>query len=104
MATARLDTEALKQALKEALAEMLQEQRELCREVLAEVLEDFALAEAIREGLKTPKVSRAEVFELLGTPNENQLPQELHAGLRKNKEPCRSRRPSRSNRKRRDCG
>ena len=43
----------LKQILKDALVETLQEQRELLHEVFAEVLEDFALAEAIREGRKS---------------------------------------------------
>ena len=56
---------ALKQAMKEALVETLQEQRDLLHDVLAEVLEDFALAEAIREGQKTKRASRAEVFEAL---------------------------------------
>jgi hypothetical protein len=55
----------LKRALKEALVETLQEQRELLHEVFAEVLEDFALAEAIREGQQTKPATRAEVFLLL---------------------------------------
>ena len=56
---------ALKRALKEALTETLHEQRELLHEVFAEVLEDFALAEAIREGQKTKPAARDEVFRLL---------------------------------------
>jgi hypothetical protein len=32
------------------------------REVFAEVLEDFALAAAIREGLRSKKTNRDEVF------------------------------------------
>ncbi|MDQ3237119.1 MAG: hypothetical protein M3Q54_06235 [Actinomycetota bacterium] len=59
------DSEALKRALKEALAETLREQRGLLREVFAEVLEDFALAEAIRDGQQTEKVNRSEVFDVL---------------------------------------
>ena len=55
----------LKQTLKEALIETLQEQRELLHEVFADVLEDFALAEAIREGRKTKAVSRDEVLGVL---------------------------------------
>ena len=62
MATAPLDKTTLKRLLKESLVETLQEQRELFHEVFAEVLEDFALAEAIREGQKTKTASRAEVF------------------------------------------
>ncbi len=57
--------EALKQALKEALAETLREQRELLREVFAEVLEDFALVEAVREGRRTERIERDEVFDIL---------------------------------------
>ena len=56
---------ALKRAVKEALVETLQEQRELLHEVFAEVLEDFALAEAIREGQKTKPAGRKEVFRAL---------------------------------------
>jgi hypothetical protein len=41
------------------LVETLQEQRELLHDVFAEVLEDFALAEAIREGQKTKPATRA---------------------------------------------
>ena len=55
----------LKRAMKEALVETLQEQRELFHDVFAEVLEDFALAEAIREGQTTKRATRDEVFEIL---------------------------------------
>jgi hypothetical protein len=65
MAQNTLTGPALKQALKEALVETLQEQRELLHDVFAEVLEDFALAEAIREGQKTKQASRKEVFRIL---------------------------------------
>jgi hypothetical protein len=65
MATANLDKQTLKQALKEALVEILQEQRELFHDVLLEALEDFALSEAVREGLETKEVSREEVVRLL---------------------------------------
>src|ERR1700726_1363969 len=47
-----IDRETLKQTLKEALSEALHEERELLHKVFAEVLEDFALGEAIREGLE----------------------------------------------------
>jgi hypothetical protein len=43
----------------------LQEQRELFHEVFSEVLEDFALSEAIREGLETKSATRDEVFRTL---------------------------------------
>jgi hypothetical protein len=65
MVQTSLNERQFKQALKEALTETLQEQRELLHEVFAEVLEDFALAEAIREGQKTKKVAWDEVFRVL---------------------------------------
>jgi hypothetical protein len=57
--------EAIKAALKEALTETLQEQRDWLHEVILEVLEDFALAEAVREGRETKPASRREVFRVL---------------------------------------
>ena len=65
MAQANLTELALEQALKEALVETLQEQRELLHDVFTEVLEDFALVEAIREGQKTKKATREDVFHIL---------------------------------------
>lgn len=58
MARTDPNSEAMKQALKEALVETLHEQRELLYEIFAEVLEDFALAEAIREGRQTECMER----------------------------------------------
>jgi len=57
--------ETLKQAVKEAFSESLREQREFLHEVFAEVLEEFALAEAIREGRKTKLVQRDDVLQIL---------------------------------------
>lgn len=65
MAAGGVDKGALKQALKEALAETLHEQRDLFHEVFAEVLDDFALAEAIREGRQSKPATREEVFRVL---------------------------------------
>jgi hypothetical protein len=56
---------SLKRALREALAETLLEQRGLFHEVFTEALEDFALAAAIREGKKTRRATRPEVFRVL---------------------------------------
>ncbi|HEX6710677.1 MAG TPA: hypothetical protein VF068_10145 [Rubrobacter sp.] len=64
MVQADPNNEAMKQALKEALTETLHEQRQLLHEDFAEVLEDFALAEAIREGRQTDRVERDEVFDV----------------------------------------
>jgi hypothetical protein len=65
MPQANPDQAALKQVLKEALRETLQEQRDLLHEVFTEVLEEFALAEAIRQGQETKIASREEVFRVL---------------------------------------
>lgn len=65
MPQAKPDNADLKATLKEALKETLYEQRDLLHEVFMEVLEDFALAEAIREGEKTKLVERDEVFRVL---------------------------------------
>ena len=65
MAGAAITEASLKRALREALAETLQEQRGLFHEVFAEALEDFALASAIREGKKTRRVTRAQVFRAM---------------------------------------
>ncbi len=55
----------LKKGLKEALVEKLLDERGWLGEILSEVLEDFALAEAIKEGRKTKKVSRETIFRTL---------------------------------------
>ena len=65
MAGAAITQSSLKRALREALTETLQEQREFLHEVFAEALEEFALAEAIREGKKTKRATREEVFRVL---------------------------------------
>ena len=59
------DGDALKEAFKEALAETPHEQRGLLREDFVEELEDFAFAEAIREGQQTGRIERGAIFELL---------------------------------------
>ena len=51
----------LKRQVKSALLEILSEQPELLREAL----EDIGLGRAIQEGLKTPPVTRDEVFAQL---------------------------------------
>lgn len=57
--------EALKQVLRETLAGSRYEQRRLRHEIFAKVLEDFALAEAMREGRQSERVERDEVFGTL---------------------------------------
>jgi hypothetical protein len=65
MSKSILDEKHLKKALKEALVETLEEKRELLLDVFAELFEDLAMLEAIREGKKTKKISREEVFRTL---------------------------------------
>ena len=67
MAQVTISEEALRQMLKQALDEALDERRDLLHDVIAEVLEDFALAEAIREGQQTEHVTRDEVFAEFGS-------------------------------------
>jgi len=50
---------------KQAFVELVQEQRHLFYDLFAEVIEDFALANAIKEGESTESVSREEVFQIL---------------------------------------
>ncbi|HEY4611890.1 MAG TPA: hypothetical protein VII11_02795 [Bacteroidota bacterium] len=65
MTTITPHDEKLKEIFKSAFVEAVQENKEMFSELLAEVLEDIALAEAIREGEKTPFVSKEEVFKAL---------------------------------------
>ena len=64
MTQVQSNQETLKQAMKEAMAETLHEEREFLHDVFAEVLEDFALAEAIREGRETKLVERDEALQM----------------------------------------
>jgi hypothetical protein len=65
MVATNLSEQELKQVLKAALAETLVEQREFLHEVFLEVIEDFALAQAIREGQDTKNVPREEIMGIL---------------------------------------
>ena len=64
------EAEKIKQVFKEDLTETFQEQRDFLREIITEAIEDIALAEAIREGRKTRRLTRDEIFSLskLGGP------------------------------------
>jgi len=55
----------IKILFKQAFLELLQERGDLFYDLLAEVIEDFALANAIREGESTNSIGRAEVFQIL---------------------------------------
>jgi hypothetical protein len=61
-----LENEAkLKEVFKAAIIEAFEERKDLFGDLFREVAEDIALAKAIEAGEKSPKVSRAEVFEIL---------------------------------------
>ena len=59
------DENQLKEVFKQAFAELLQERRDLLYDVFSEVLEDFALANAIKEGENTEIVGKDEVFQIV---------------------------------------
>jgi hypothetical protein len=59
------DEEKLKDLLKSALVEALEEHRDLVQDIVEEAMEDFALARAIEQGLKSQTVSHDEVFAIL---------------------------------------
>ncbi len=56
----------LKRLLKTAVAEVIEERRDFIVEAMEEAMEDVALSRAIKEGEKSPFVSRAEVMRALG--------------------------------------
>ncbi len=65
MSYASLNESQIKELFKQAFLELLQERKDLLYDLFAEVIEDFALANAIKEGESTESVSRAEVFQVL---------------------------------------
>lgn len=65
MATVLNNEEQLKDAFKAAIVEVLQERKDLIRDIIEEVIEDSAFAQAIDEGMASPKVSREQIFDLL---------------------------------------
>lgn len=65
MTESTLNNDDFKKVLKEALAETLHEQREFLHGIFAEVIEDYALADAIREGRQTDEVPREEIDRIL---------------------------------------
>ncbi len=61
-----LENEAeIKEVFKVAVMEALEERKDLFSQLFREISEDIALAKAIEEGEKTPKVSRRTIFEFL---------------------------------------
>lgn len=60
-----ISEDALRQLLRQAVADALDDRRDLLHDVVAEVMEDVALAEAIRQGRESERVSRSNVFDAL---------------------------------------
>jgi hypothetical protein len=56
---ATFDEEKLKDLLKAALVEVLEEHRELAQDIVEEAMEEFVLARAIEQGLRSEAISRS---------------------------------------------
>jgi len=65
MATATIEEGKLKDLIKTALIEVLETRRDLVQEIVEDAMEDFALARAIEQGMRSAAVSREEVFAIL---------------------------------------
>jgi hypothetical protein len=59
-----LQGQRLKELIKAALIEVLTERQDLLAEAMREALEDYALGQAIDEGLENKPIAREEVFKL----------------------------------------
>ncbi len=66
MTTLSLEDKHTKDLMKQALLELFQERRDLFYDLFEELLEDVGLANAMREGEKTKKISEQEVMKALG--------------------------------------
>ena len=62
MDLATMDEQILKGILKAAIVEAIEEHRDLIRDIVDEALEDAGLVAAIKEGLQTKPVDRADVL------------------------------------------
>ena len=60
-----MNKEELKDAIKAAVTEALEERQDLLQEAIEAAIEDLAFSRAIKEGEKTHKVTREEVFNVL---------------------------------------
>ncbi len=59
------DNKLTEEILKKAIIGLLKEKNELLIQVIKEAIEEFALGEAIKEGLNTENVSKEEIFNIL---------------------------------------
>jgi hypothetical protein len=65
MSSVSMSDAEIKELFKQAFLELLEERQDVLYDLFAEVIEDFALANAIREGESTEAVGKAEVMKLL---------------------------------------
>ena len=54
-----------KQLIKAALIEMLVEHKDIMVKIVREAMEDYALGQAIEEGIEDDLVSREDIFKIL---------------------------------------
>ena len=64
-----LSDQQLKQLIKVALVEVLTERQDLFAEAIREAMEDYALGQAIKEGIEHRPVAREEVFKVFDQAN-----------------------------------
>ncbi len=67
MVQTMIEDEKLKLFIKDALLEILREDRDWFVDIFVEALEEYALAEAIDEGMASRTISREELFSVLTT-------------------------------------
>ena len=65
MKTAFMDEKMLRRTMKAAVEEVLDERKDLMADLLEEALLDIGLARAIREGERSPAVSRKAVLDIV---------------------------------------
>jgi len=53
----------LKQLIKASLVELLKDRQETMIEIVREAMEDYALGQAIQEGIENKPVSRQDIFK-----------------------------------------
>lgn len=66
MSTVYVEETRIKELFKQSMVELLEERKDLFYDLFSDVIEDFALANAIREGENTETVSRADIFREAG--------------------------------------
>ncbi len=66
MSSVTVNEAQLKELLKQAFLELLEERKDLFYDLFTEVMADIALVNAVRGGVSTETVSRADVLQALG--------------------------------------